>query len=178
MLTHLHFSSTTSLAWWQICLKTQNADNRHHRSVTHTHEQIRSWVKHKILTPFCPVETCSEVSALMLRNNFQRNFSVCCFAVAFPPPEILFWRYFSDADNSISSLRWDDFSLVNSKSFKQRWHLLIRVKMPRGGDSGQLYSTKWVYESESAESSFTESRTKGVRWSFRSCPPRHSGRAR
>lgn len=88
MLTHLHFSSTTSLAWWQICLKTQNADNCHHRSVTHTHEQIRSWVKHKILTPFCPVETCSEVSALMLRNNFQRNFSVCCFAVAFPPPEI------------------------------------------------------------------------------------------
>lgn len=79
--------------------------NHHHRSKTHRHTNIfEAMLTTKILTPFCPVKTSSEVSALMLLNNFQRNFSVY-FAIAFPPREVLFWRYFSNADNSISSLR-------------------------------------------------------------------------
>ena len=48
--------------------------------------------------------------------------------------------------------------------------------MLRGGNGGQLYSTKRIYVSENAESSFTESCKTWACWSFRSCPP-HSGRA-
>lgn len=66
----------------------------------------------------------------------------CYFAVAFPPPEILFSGGISVVLITRLDPSGETISLVNTETFKQRRHLLIRVKMLRGGDGGQLYSTK------------------------------------